>query len=170
MTDLISIFLHIVLISVTSYSGSAQSLFYDVGVTQLHWVTNLDYTTYLGFGFASPGPQVFSLATFMGYGKAGIVGGIVGTIAIYLMPVVLAIASGKYLKKWIQKSSAKFFVQAIGIAAAGLLASIGIQILSANKLSVLYILIALSAAVAVNKKVSPIVIIVTGLLLGLIIR
>jgi chromate transporter len=168
--ELLSIFLHVALISVTSYSGSAQSLFYEVGVTQLHWVTNQDYTSYLGFGFASPGPQVFSLATFMGYGKAGFMGGLAGTVAIYLAPVVLAIFSGKYLKKWIHKSSAKYFVQAVGIAAAGLLASIGIQIIGSSKISIIYILIAISAAIAINKKVSPLLIITLGLLFGLTIN
>ncbi len=170
MIELLSIFLHVALISVTSYSGSAQSLFYEVGVTQLQWVTNQDYTSYLGFGFASPGPQVFSLATFMGYGKAGVLGGLVGTIAIYLAPVALAIFSGKYLKKWIQKDNAKYFVQAVGIAASGLLASIGIQILGSSNISVIYVAIAVGAAIAINKKVSPLLIIALGLLFGLAIR
>jgi chromate transport protein ChrA len=96
MVDLLAILVRIGIISLTSYSGSAQSLFYEIGVTQLHWITNQDYVSYLGFGFASPGPQVFSLATFIGYGKAGLLGGLVGTFAIYAMPVTLAILSGRY--------------------------------------------------------------------------
>ncbi len=170
MADLIHIFLHIAVISITSYSGSAQSLFYEVGVSQLQWVTNQDYISYLGFGFASPGPQVFSLATFMGYGRAGLAGGIVGTIAIYLMPVTLAIFSGKYLKKWVKKNSAQYFVQAVGVASAGLLAAIGGKILMANELTFLYLFIAVASAIAVNKKVSPLIIILAGLLFGLLIR
>lgn len=156
-----------ILISVTSYSGSAQSLFYDIGVTQLHWVTNQAYTSYLGFGFASPGPQVFSLATFMGYGKAGFSGALVGTLAIYIVPVALAVFSGKYLKKWVHGGNAQYFIQAISIAAAGLLTAIGVQIIGSGRVSVLYIIIAIGAAIGINKKVSPVLIIALGLLLGL---
>lgn len=169
MIELAQIFLHIVLISLTSYSGSAQSLFYEVGVTQLHWITNQDYISYLGFGFASPGPQVFSLATFIGYGKAGIVGGLVGTLGIYFMPVTLAIISGKYLQRWIKKPATHYFVTSIGVVSAGLLGAIGIKILTANHLSALYVLIALMAAIAINKKINPLIIIAAGLIVGLFI-
>ncbi len=167
MPELIHIFLRLCLISITSYSGSAQILFYEVGVQQLHWVTNQDYASYLGFGFATPGPQVFSLATFMGYGKAGLLGALVGTFAIYLFPVALAIISGKYLQKLITHRHAKAFVHGVGLAAAGLLASMGISILGANELSLSYVLIAVFAALAINKKISPLLIIAVGLLVGL---
>ena len=170
MVDLLAILVHIGIISLTSYSGSAQGLFYEIGVTQLHWITNQDYVSYLGFGFASPGPQVFSLATFIGYGKAGLVGGLVGTFAIYTMPVTLAILSGRYLKKWINKPVIQHFVHTVGVASAGLLVAIGIKILAANELSLLYALIAVGAAIAVNKKVNPLIIIGMGLLLGLFVR
>jgi len=170
MPDLLYLFARLCLISVTSYSGSAQILFYEVGVQQLHWVTSQDYASYLGFGFATPGPQVFSLATFMGYGKAGVTGAIVGTFAIYLFPVTLAIISGKYLQKLITHKHAKAFVHGVGLAAAGLLASMGLSILGANELSISYMLIALFAAIAINKKISPLLIIAVGLLIGLTLK
>lgn len=170
MPELLNLFLKIALISVTSYSGSAQSLFYDVGVSQLQWVTNQDYISYLGFGFASPGPQVFSLATFMGYGKFGLLGGLVGTIAIYIMPIMLSILSARYLTKRIHNPGVESFIQTVGIAAAGLLAGIGIKILTDNHISPLYLFIAITAVFATVKKVSPIFIIVSGLLIGLLLQ
>ncbi|MFO0971295.1 MAG: chromate transporter [Candidatus Saccharimonadales bacterium] len=171
MVDLLAILVHIGIISLTSYSGSAQGLFYEIGVTQLHWITNQDYVSYLGFGFASPGPQAFSPATFIGYGKS-VYWSVVwlSTFAIYTMPVTLAILSGRYLKKWINKPVIQHFVHTVGVASAGLLVAIGIKILAANELSLLYALIAVGAAIAVNKKVNPLIIIGMGLLLGLFVR
>ncbi len=170
MLELIDFFIHILLISVTSYSGSAQSLFYDVGVEQLQWISNQAYISYLGFGFASPGPQVFSLATFMGYGHSGLLGAVLGTLGIYIMPVLFAILSGKYLARWIHNPGVQSFVKTIGIAAAGLLASIGIKIVDIQNTSFVFWLIAAAAAIAAIKKVNPIFIIISGLLLGILLQ
>ncbi len=167
MSSLLELFLNICLVSITSYSGSAQSVFYEIGVHQLNWITNQDYISYLGFGFASPGPQVYSLATFMGFGHSKFVGALIGTIAIYLIPISLAILTGKYLQKWIQKKYALYFIKSVSLVAAGLLLSIGVKILTANQISLAYLLIAAISAIAVYKKVSPVIIIITGLLLGL---
>lgn len=167
MADLISIFLHIVLVSLTGYTGSAQAVFYDIGVQQLHWISTVDYTNYLGFGFASPGPQVFSLATFMGFGVAGWRGALVGTLAIYLLPILFAVIAGKYLEKWLLKKHFVYFIKIIGLAAAGVLFFIGVNILSKNHISFLYVLIAVAATFAAIKKVNSFLIIVAGLLLGL---
>lgn len=102
MIELLNIFIHIATISLISYTGSAQAVFYDIGVRQLQWISSGDYTNYLGFGFASPGPQVFSLATFMGFGVASWAGALVATVAIYLLPIILVIITGRYLEKVVQ--------------------------------------------------------------------
>lgn len=169
MASLLEVFLHIFLISTTAYTGSAQAVFYDVGVQQLGWISNVDYTNFLGFGFATPGPQVFSLATLMGFGAAGWQGAVVATFAIYLLPIILAILAGRYLEKWIVKDNFIYFIRIVGLAAAGVLFYIGTSIISANEVTPLYTVIAIGAIVANIQKVNPLFIIIAGLLVGLFI-
>ena len=170
MDKLVSLLIHLIAISLSGYTGSAQAIFYDIGVTQLHWITSQDFTNYLGFGFASPGPQVFSLATFMGYRFAGWSGALVGTLGIYTMPVVLAVAVGRYLQTWIKKARTKYFIKSVSLAAAGVLFAISLKIINANHISIIYALIAVSAAIAINKRVSPLLIILAGLGIGLFLH
>lgn len=170
MLELLSLFWHVVLISLVSFTGSAQAVFYDVAVSQLHYVTKLDFTNFLGFGFASPGPQVFSFATFMGFAVASWVGALVGTLAIYFLPVAFAILVGRYLQDWMRKESIQHMIKIIGLAAAGVIFAVALRILNGNHYSLLYLAIIAASAVAINKKVSPLIIIASGLLLGLFLR
>jgi chromate transporter len=167
MSELLGIFFHIFMVSLTAYSGSAQAVFYDMGVQQSHWISSRDFANYLGFGFATPGPQVFSLATFMGFGAGGFKGALAGTIAIYVAPITLSIFAGRYLRTWIEKDYMLYFIKAVGISATGLLIAIGIKIIGANALTIGYIVITGLAFIATLRKVNPIFIIVFGLMAGL---
>lgn len=165
---LLLIFGYTLFISLTAFSGSAQALFYDFSVQRTHWLSPHDFAAYLGFGFATPGPQVVSIATFIGYSAGGFSGALVGTLAIYATPCLLAILSGRYLGKLIHHERADYFIQAIGLTSAGLLTAIGITILRVNPVSYMYLFIATGSFLAVVKwKVNPLFIITIGGLLGI---
>lgn len=169
MIELLDIFVKIFIVSLFAYSGSAQAVFYDMGVSRSNWISAQDFANYLGYGFATPGPQVFSLATFIGYGAGGLYGAMIGTIAIYITPITLAILAGKYLHYITEKDYMQYFIHAIGICATGMLIAIALKIIGSNNISVGYIAITLLAIIAVNKKINPLFIIVIGLFGGLIL-
>lgn len=167
MSELIDIFVKTFIVSLFAYSGSAQAVFYDMGVQQTRWINAQDFANYLGFGFATPGPQVFSLATFIGFGAGGFYGALIGTFAIYVTPVTLAILAGRYMHHITEKDYMKYFIRAVGISATGMLIAIAVKIIGNNPISVGYIAIAIFAAIAVNRKVNPLIIIFLGLISGL---
>ncbi len=167
LEQLLIIFGYMFFISLVGFAGSSQPLFYEVAVERTHWLTPHDFTTFLGFGFASPGPQLFSIATFIGYSAHGFSGALVATIAIYGTPCVLAVLTGRYLSRYIHHERADYFLKSVGLAAAGVLIAIGVNLLQANPLSVTYLLIAVGAFMAIAKwKVNPLFIIVAGGMLG----
>lgn len=170
MITFFSIFFHIFAVSLLAYTGSAQALFYDMSVEQTRWLRPQDFANFLGFGFATPGPQVFSLGTFIGYGAGGIVGALIGTIAIYIAPITLSIFVGRYLRRWIEKDYAYYFIRSVGICATGLLIAIGVKIFGQNHISVVYAAIAVLAFIASTRKINPLFIIIFGLLGGLFLH
>ncbi len=169
--QMLQIFGYMFLISLTAYTGSAQALFYEVGVQQTHWLMPQDFSTFLAFGFATPGPQVFTIATFIGYSAGGIIGALVATIAIFITPIILAIVAGRYLKGWIEGERAGYFVQAVGITAVGLLVAIGLRLLGANPITIEYGIIAALSFLAVGFwRINPFFVIVIGGLAGVFIK
>lgn len=171
LEQMLQIFGYMLLISLTAFTGSAQALFYEIGVQRTHWITARDFSTFLGFGFASPGPQVFTAATFIGYSAGGLLGALIGTVAIFVTPCVLAMVAGRYLRRWIHGERAGYFVQAVGIAAAGMLIAIGVGLLKANQITLIYALIASLSFLAVARwKINPFFVVLIGGLVGAFIK
>ncbi len=165
--QLITIYGYILIISLAGFAGSSQSLFYDLAVDHTHWLTPQDFAAFLGFGFASPGPQLFSIATFIGYAGGGLSGAVVATFAIYLTPVILAILSGRYLSNFIHHKRAGNFLMAIGLSASGVLIAIGYKLFSVNTISLVYLIITVGAFLAIARwKINPLFIILTGGVIG----
>lgn len=129
MNDLVSLFLHSLLISLMSFSGSAQALFYQTGIIQMHWLNSSDFSAVLAFGYATPGPAVFGIATFMGYRLGGIFGAAVGTIGIFAVPLTAAVVSARYLGHFLNSRHARHVIKGVGLAAAGLVAATGLHLL-----------------------------------------
>jgi chromate transporter len=155
-------------ISLVSFGGGAQALFYQTGVTQTHWLGNNDLSAVLAFGYATPGPAVFGTATFIGYHLHGLFGAIVGSVGIFIMPFLLALLAAKYLSKLLENVHAEQFVKGVGLAAAGIVAATALVILQPQHLPVWGIGIAVgSFAVAIfRKRTSPLFILIVGGLLG----
>ncbi|HJP96665.1 MAG TPA: chromate transporter [Candidatus Saccharimonadales bacterium] len=170
MTDLLQLFGLSMFISFASFGGSAQALFYQVGVQQTHWISNTDLSAVLAFGFATPGPAVFGTAAFMGYRIGGLPGALVGTIGIYVVPFTLSVIAAKHFSHLLQHKYAKGFTTGIGLAAAGLVAATAFNLLESQHISVAIVTIAGAAYVASNKyKLNPLIILASGTAAGLLL-
>jgi chromate transporter len=171
MSNLLSLFLISMLISLTTFGGGAQALFYQYGVLQTGWISRADLTTILGFGYATPGPAVFGAATFIGYRLGGVGGAIIGTIGIFIIPFLLAFLAAKYLTKLLSHRHALYAITAIGLAATGLVAMTGIGLLSGTNYAPWELLVSLSICLlSLHWNPNPLWLLVGGTSIDLLLR
>jgi chromate transporter len=91
-----------------AFSGMSLSLFgggyvvipamQQVVVNSMNWLTNKEFADAVALGQITPGP-IFISATFVGYKLAGFWGALNATIAIFLPPGLVMIASTHYFDK-----------------------------------------------------------------------
>lgn len=162
--ELTYLFVGSMLISLSTFGGGAQALFYQMGVLQTHWITRTDLSAMLAFGYATPGPAVFSTATFIGYKLGGVPGAVVGTIGIFIVPFVLSLVAVRYFGHLLENPHAGAFIKGIGLAVAGLVGATAIGVLS-HQTSVQWwqIIVALAACTATLKwQLNPVMVLLVG--------
>jgi chromate transporter len=169
ITDIVSLFLLSLLISISTFGGGSQALFYQYGVLQNHWISKADLSAVLAFGYATPGPAVFGTATFIGYHIGGVPGALVGTVGIFIIPFLAAFLAAKYLKHMLQNSHVQQFVKGVGLAATGLIAATAFGIFNFGSAAAWQIAIAIAAlVVSLRWKTNPLFILMAGLIIGII--
>jgi chromate transporter len=158
------------LISVSSFGGGAQALFYQFGVLQTHWITRGDLSAVLAFGYATPGPAVFGTATFIGYKVDGTIGATVGTIGIFIVPFLASVMATKYFGHLLHTKQAEHFVIGVGLAAAGVVAATAFGVLHSQAIVwwQLFILVGTLYA-SIKYKVNPLFLLLAGGLLGFLL-
>lgn len=168
--DLLQLFVASMLISLATFGGGSQALFYQFGVLQTHWITGTDLSAVLAFGYATPGPAVFGTATFIGFKVAGLTGAIVGTIGIFIVPFVMSIVAARYLTHLLKNPHAELFVKGIGMAAAGLVAATAFGVLNYRDASMWQLAVVAAALIAsLRYKVNPLFVLLVGGILGLFV-
>ena len=70
-----------------SRGGSALPLVERLSVAETKWLTPQDFAVGVGFAYATPGP-ILILAPFIGYRVGGLLGALVATIAVFLIPIL----------------------------------------------------------------------------------
>jgi len=167
---LLQLFVASVFISLATFGGGSQALFYQFGVLQTHWITRTDLSAVLAFGYATPGPAVFGTATFIGYRAAGLTGAAVGTVGIFIVPFVLSLVAAKYLTHLLKNPHAELFVTGVGLAATGLVAATAFGVLNYHTASAWQLVVALAALTASLKwKLNPLFILLAGGVIGLVL-
>src|SRR5262245_49413404 len=114
MTELLALFATSLLISLVSFGGGEQALFYHTSVTQQHWLQSTDLSAVLAFGYATPGPAVFGTATFIGYHLGGIGGALIGSVGVFIVPFILAVTAAKYFSHFFENQHVRHFVRGVG--------------------------------------------------------
>lgn len=169
-SDLVQLFVASIFISLATFGGGSQALFYQFGVLQTHWITHNDLSAILAFGYATPGPAVFGTATFIGYRAAGLPGALVGTVGIFIVPFMCTIIAAKYLNRLLTNQHTEFFVKGVGLAAAGLVAATAFGVLNYHTASLWQFTVVLGAlALSLKWKLNPLFILLAGGVIGLIL-
>lgn len=170
IADLLQLFAISVFISLATYGGGSQALFYQFGVQQTHWIDKTDLSAILAFGYATPGPAVFGTATFIGYALGGIPGAFIGTIGIFIVPFLMSIFAAKYFTHLLKNQHAALFVQGVGLSAAGLVAATAFGVIDAGAIAWWQVVVALgSLAASIKWGLNPLFVLLAGGIIGLIL-
>jgi len=116
-------------------------------VDHLGWLSQRQFLDGILLGFATPGPIIIT-ATFIGYWLQGLVGAVVGTIAIFLPPILLIIFLSPYYQ-WVKETRwMRPIIQGILAALVGMLILVALQMGRASLVSWQSWVIMLGAVVA----------------------
>ena len=94
-------------------------------VHQLHWLSGGRLLDAVAAGQVTPGP-VFTAATFVGYLVAGVPGGLLATVAIFLPSFVMVAALGPVLTRARRSTWASGALDGVSASAVGLMAGVGV--------------------------------------------
>jgi len=99
----------------------------NLSVTDLHWLTHQQFIDGVAISQLTPGP-IAVLATFTGYRVAGIVGGLVATVALFLPATILMLFISHYYQILRNVKKIKDFLAGINPAVVGLILSAAITL------------------------------------------
>lgn len=170
ISDLAQLFALSVFISLATFGGGSQALFYQFGVQQTHWIDKTDLSAILAFGYATPGPAVFGTATFIGYKLGGIPGAVIGTIGIFIVPFAMSIFAAKYFTHLLKNQHAALFVKGVGLAATGLVAATAFGVIDVQAIAWWQAVVALgSLGASIKWGLNPLFVLLAGGIIGLIL-
>lgn len=168
---LLELFLYFALISMLAFGGgnAVISLLERISVEQMRWVTPQDFAAAIGFAYITPGPILITSA-FIGYRAAGFTGAVTATVGVFLIPWSLSVLAAFQVRRYVQHP----WLQGFGLGAApAVIGLLGITVFALGRYAIanwFYAVIAGAAlALAMFTKVSPILILIGGTLLGAVV-
>ena len=93
------------------------------------WLSASDFSTAVGFAYATPGP-VLILSAFIGYRVSGIPGAAVATVAVFAVPLAASAMAANVTSRFESSRRFRAFGRFAGAAAIGLL---GVTLLSLSR-------------------------------------
>jgi len=130
-----------------------------------HWLTKTEFLGAVALGQVTPGPVVQTIAV-VGYGAAGLVGGIAASAIAFAPSFVFVLAGGRHFDRVRSNPRAQAFLAGAGPAAIG--AILGSAVPLALALGVWWQLIILAAGTAaLVRRWSPVLVIVAAAAAGL---
>lgn len=168
---LLELFIYFAIISMLAFGGgnAVISLLERISVDQMHWVTPQDFAAAIGFAYITPGPILITSA-FIGYRAAGLLGAIVATVGVFLIPWLLSVLAAYQVRRYIQHPWLQGFGLGAGPAVIGLL---GVTVWTLGGYAFLGwfygIISGVALVLALFTKVSPILILIGGTALGALV-
>lgn len=71
-------------------------LFLEI-VTRNQWFTEAQFSNFIAISQSTPGPIAINMATFVGWGEAGFLGGAAASVVIVIPGFILSVALSKFL-------------------------------------------------------------------------
>lgn len=153
-------------------SGLAIVPFLHGGVVQeMKWLSEQQFLDAVAVAMITPGPVVITVA-FIGFLTAGVLGGLVAAVAVFMPCFLFVILPAPYYQRYGHNPHLKAFVQGVTAAAAGAIAGAAFVLGKRAIYDVPTVIIAiatLAVLLKLKKAPEPLVIVVAGVC-GLVIR
>ena len=139
-------------------------------IDKLKWTTKEDLMDYYAIGQVTPGIIAVNVATFIGFNKQGILGGIVATVGVVTPSIIIISILAKFISNfseilWVQKA-----LTGINVAVAALLTKAVWQFCRKSVKNIWgFLILILSFAVIFFLKLSSVLVIITSALIGILI-
>ena len=133
-------------------------------VRDFHWLNERQFLDAVAVAMITPGPVVIT-AGFVGYLVAGVVGGVLATVAVFAPPFVIVIAGAPFYHRFAKNPHVKAFVQGVTAAAVGAISGAAIVLGRRALIDIPTVLIALTVVTIlfVTKRIpEPILILAAG--------
>jgi len=188
MTLFLQLFWTFLKIGLFTFGGgyAMVALIQDEVCTRFGWLTPQEFTDILAVSQATPGPIGINAATYTGYtavvnaGYApwlGVVGSLLASGAVILLPVVLMVLAVRFLRKMQGNKDVDNVFRVLRMAVVGLIAAAALQLVGVesfgqpgwNLLFPVSVAIFLVVFALAMKKVSPLWLILASGIAGLIV-
>lgn len=188
MTLFLQLFWTFLKIGLFTFGGgyAMVALIQDEVCTRFGWLTPQEFTDILAVSQATPGPIGINAATYTGYtavvnaGYApwlGVVGSLLASGAVILLPVVLMVLAVRFLRKMQGNKDVDNVFRVLRLAVVGLIAAAALQLVGVESfgepgLSLKFLLsvaIFIGVFVLSMKKVSPLWLILASGVVGLVV-
>jgi chromate transporter len=139
-------------------------------VERLGWLTDKQLIDAVAIGQFTPGP-LFTTATFIGYQVAGVLGGVLATLGIFLPGFIFVAIIHPLVPRIRQSTWLSALLDGVNMAAIGLMAAVTVEIARAALIDWLTIGLALLAGLLLIRfKINSTWLIIGGALVGLAYR
>ncbi len=188
MTLFLQLFWTFLKIGLFTFGGgyAMVALIQDEVCTRFGWLTPQEFTDILAVSQATPGPIGINAATYTGYTAVvnagyspwfGVVGSLVASGAVILLPVVLMVLAVRFLRKMQGNKDVDNVFRVLRMAVVGLIAAAALQLVGVESfgepgLSLQFLLsvaIFIGVFVLSMKKVSPLWLILASGVVGLVV-
>jgi chromate transporter len=126
-----------------------------------HWLESKTFMDGIALGQVTPGPIVIT-ATFVGYQIAGLLGAVVGTIAIFTPSFLMVLITVPYFDRLQHSLVFRRALRGVLASFVGLLAAVAVNFGSAVPWSIPAVLIAVAALAALRLKIDILWVVLAG--------
>jgi len=158
--DLSAIMLKVDLFAFGGGFTSVPLMFHEV-VDVRHWLDTRTFIDGIAMGQVTPGPIVIT-ATFVGYQIAGLLGAVVGTIAVFTPSLLILLLTAPHLHRLQKSAIFRHCLRGVFASFCGLLFGVAINFGLSVSWNLLAVTIALAAFVALRLKVDILWVVLAG--------
>ncbi len=138
-------------------------------VNKRGWATNEEILNYYAIGQSTPGIIAVNTATFIGYKRKGIIGGIIATFGIVSPSIVIITTIASAFKNFQDYQVVRHALNGIGVVVAILILNAVIKMFKDSVVDYLtFALFILSVLILVFTNINPVFIIITSAFIGII--
>ncbi|MGD1822607.1 MAG: chromate transporter [Pleomorphochaeta sp.] len=105
LTNLLLLFVEFFKIGLFTIGGGLAAIPFinDLSINYPTWITSTDISNMIAISQSTPGPLGVNMATFTGYNVAGVLGGVVASIALAMPAFIIIMIISRYLDHFNQK-------------------------------------------------------------------